>query len=158
MSFRTDGLCQDERDFGKMSKVHEIVKEREADGTRVSWWDCCVLNLDVAWLHHFFLVCMFYMFWIAACSFRDNAFFLVFWCSWILLTIKWKLQELELNIFADEFSYGRAVSRRKGLWKDVESVWNCEKSEADGTSVSWWDCCVLNLDVRDASFVIWAQV
>ena len=27
MSFRTDGLCQDEKDFGKMSKVHEIVKK-----------------------------------------------------------------------------------------------------------------------------------
>ena len=28
MSFRTDGLCQDEKDFGKMSKVHEIVKKK----------------------------------------------------------------------------------------------------------------------------------
>ena len=28
MSFRTDGLCQDERDFGKVSKVHEIAKKK----------------------------------------------------------------------------------------------------------------------------------
>ena len=32
-----DGLCQDEKDFGKMSKVHELEKKREVDGTSVSW-------------------------------------------------------------------------------------------------------------------------
>ena len=30
-------LCRDEKDFGKMTKVHEIVKKREANGTSVSW-------------------------------------------------------------------------------------------------------------------------